>query len=105
MTPYMQVHWMAANLDEARFIGKALLDQRLVACVQIEPGIESLFFWEGKIDSAQEVKVICKTKACHFSAIQAYISQESSYKIPQVVAITIAAGNSSYLDWLEETIY
>ncbi len=100
----MQMHWTAANLEEARRISRALVEKHLVACAHIEPGIESVFFWEGKVDTAQEVKVVFKIKASLFPKIQEYICAECSYSVPEILGVHIDAGNPSYLSWLDETI-
>lgn len=101
---YIQIQWTAANLDEARRIGEMLIEKHLVACVHMEPGVESLFIWEGKIQTAQEVKVTLKTKKKLFGRIQEFISSECSYSVPEILSFPIEALSPDYQTWLKAVI-
>ncbi len=102
MTSHMQIFWTAANIEEARRVSKALVEKHLVACAHIEPGIESIFFWEGKVDTANEVKVVFKTKSGLISKVQEFIRSNCSYSVPEILGVAIDTGNPAYLAWVDE---
>ncbi len=102
MSPYMQIHWTAANREEAERIAQLLVERHLVACVHIEAEVESLFFWNGTIEQAREIKVVCKTRSALFSAIEATIIKECCYEIPEILGFAIDVGLSDYLDWIDK---
>ncbi len=94
------IFWTCRDKQEAKKLVHGLLDQRLIACASIFPEVQSMYRWEGKIEESQEVKVILKTAAKHFNAVQSYIEQHCSYKIPEIVQVDIVKGNPSYLSWV-----
>ena len=96
------VFWTCRDKQEAKKIVHGLLDQRLIACASIFPEVESIYRWEGKVEESQEVKVILKTAAKHFNAIQGYIQEYCSYEIPEIVQINIVQGNPRYLAWVAQ---
>lgn len=99
------IFWTCRDQEEARRIIHGLLDEKLIACASILPMIESIYRWEGKIETSSEAKVILKTTAQHFEAIEGFIKTHCSYEVPEIVQIDIEQGSSSYLDWVtKETI-
>jgi periplasmic divalent cation tolerance protein len=101
-TDTIYIFWTCRNQPEARTIIHALLEQRLIACASLLPGITSIYRWQGKIEEGQEVKVILKTMATHFDTVQSYIRAHCSYEVPEIVQIDIAQGNPHYLSWVAE---
>ena len=91
----------APNKKEARRIARHLISQRLAACVNILPGVDSLFWWQGKIDKAKENILIIKSKKSLISKLISEIKKIHSYKVPEIIALEINAGLSDYLDWIE----
>jgi len=89
-----------ANTEEARRISSALLNQKKVACVNIVPRVSSLFWWQDKIDSAQESLLIVKTKTSLLNEIITLVRQIHSYDVPEIIALPIVGGNQDYLDWI-----
>ncbi len=87
---------------EAKNIINALLKKRLIACANMVSGIESKFWWHGRIDRAKEFVVIMKAKDRDFSAIEKEITRLHSYEVPEIIAIPIVAGSKRYLKWIEE---
>src|SRR5512143_3030267 len=98
----IQVQWTAASLEEARRIARQLVEKRLVACANLIPHVESIYRWKDKIETAEEVKVLLKTKAEHFSAVKTWIEQNSSYEVPEVSKIQFDEISSAYAKWVEE---
>jgi periplasmic divalent cation tolerance protein len=89
-----------ANADEAARLVRALLERRLIACGTILPGVRSLYRWEGKIADEQEVVVLLKTQAARVDAIEVAFGELHPYKVPELLALPVAAGLAKYLDWI-----
>lgn len=104
MTKCIQIQWTCGTIEEARTIAHALIKKRLVACVNIIPSVESIYFWEGRIQTDEEVKVFLKTKASLFEEVRDYIEFHAEYDVPAIVAFSIEEGNPGYLTWLKETL-
>ena len=98
---YFTVYTTFPNLAEAQKIAQHLLEQRLVACANIMAPHQSLYWWQGKIETAQEVAVIFKTRADLFENVAAAIKSLHSYDVPCIVALPIAAGHEPFLEWIE----
>ena|SRR5581483_6771413 len=103
MEQYVEIHWTCANIEEAKRIAKNCVEKKLAACVQIYPEIESIFIWQGKQDSAREVKVVLKTKKALFQKVAEEIKAHASYEVPEIVATPIVEGSPSYLNWVKES--
>ena len=84
-------------------IATALVEQGLAACVNIVPGIQSVYRWQGKIERQEEVLLLIKARADAFSTISARIVELHPYELPEVIAVTIGNGLQPYLDWINET--
>jgi periplasmic divalent cation tolerance protein len=81
-------------------IAKAVVEAGEAACVNILPGVRSIYRWEGKICDDQEILLLIKSTASRFEALRAHIRQLHSYQIPEIIAVPIQAGDSDYLRWL-----
>ncbi|MQY55680.1 MAG: divalent cation tolerance protein CutA [Dehalococcoidia bacterium] len=90
--------------EEAHRIADQLLNQRKAACVNIVPKVDSLFWWQGKLDSAQESLIVIKTKASKLKEITELVKRVHSYEVPEVIALPIVGGNEDYLKWLDTTL-
>lgn len=88
------------SLVEAERIGKAVLERRLGACVNILPGMISHYSWEGKIERGEEVVMIIKTRASLAEAVRAAVKEMHSYTTPAILVLPITGGEPGYLDWL-----
>ncbi|MBF0513305.1 MAG: divalent-cation tolerance protein CutA [Desulfovibrionaceae bacterium] len=99
------VYMTAADDAEAEKIGRALVEARLAACVNMIPGMRAVYWWQGKVESGGETVLIAKTRRSLLDALTAKVRQLHSYQVPCVVALPIAGGNPDFLNWLEkETI-
>lgn len=94
----------AGSQEEARKIAHALVERRLAACVNIVPQIESVYRWQGKVESAREWLLVIKTQAVAFDRICEAIKELHSYDLPECVVVEIAGGEKAYLQWLAENI-
>ena len=100
---FIMVMVMCSSRSEARKMAGSLLTKKLVACANIVDGIESRFWWKGKIDRANETLLIVKTKKANFKKIEAEVKKMHSYEVPEIIAVPIAAGSKDYLDWIEDS--
>ena len=89
-----------SDLAEAERIGRALVGERLVACVNLLPSLRSLYWWEGRIEEATEVILIAKTSAPTMDAVVQRVCSLHSYSTPCVVFLPLVGGNPPYLDWV-----
>ncbi|HEU5452156.1 MAG TPA: divalent-cation tolerance protein CutA [Terriglobales bacterium] len=94
----------AGNHEEAQKIARALVERRLAACVNIVPGIESVYRWQGAVESAQEWLLIVKTTAAAFERVRDAIKELHSYDLPECIAVPIERGSAQYLAWLGESV-
>lgn len=94
----------ASNKKEAQKIASRLVKNKLAACVNIAQGIESLFSWEGKIQKAKESLLIIKSTRAKFPRIVKLIKSLHSYKVPEIIALPIIAGDKPYLGWIDASI-
>lgn len=91
----------AGSEEEARKIAGSLVEGKKAACVNIVPGVDSLFRWEDRLDSARESLLLVKTKASLFPEIVEMVKRMHSYEVPEILALPIIAGSEDYLKWLD----
>jgi periplasmic divalent cation tolerance protein len=99
-TEVIVVFMTAANNAEALRLAEMLVGERLAACVQILPEMESVYRWQGQIERQKEVLLIAKTLASKFEALEREVRALHSYETPEIVALPLAAGSPAYLAWL-----
>jgi periplasmic divalent cation tolerance protein len=87
--------------EEAWRLAQAILEKHLAACVNILPGVESHYWWEGKLESAPEVLLLIKSSAEQFEALAALVSEKHSYKCPEIVAVAPQEIAPTYRAWWE----
>ena len=84
----------------AEKIARALVDQKLAACVNILAGAQSIYRWDGVVETAEEVPLLIKTRADIYSEVEAAIKELHPYELPEIVALPVAQGSREYLEWL-----
>jgi periplasmic divalent cation tolerance protein len=94
----------AGSEDEARKIARELVERRLAACVNIIPQIESIYRWQGNVESAQEWLLLIKTTAERFAAVRDAIRELHSYELPECIAIKVEDGSEEYLKWIADAV-
>lgn len=90
----------ASNGEEATRLADLLIGAHLAACVQILPEMESVYRWQGNIERQSEILLIAKTTAAKFAELERQVRALHSYETPEIVAITLAAASTPYLQWL-----
>jgi periplasmic divalent cation tolerance protein len=91
-----------ASVDEAVALIRALLERRLIACGNIVPGVRSIYRWEGKVADEREVIVLLKTRAVRLNALEMAFGELHPYKVPELLALPVAAGLHKYLEWIDD---
>ena|SRR6266851_1968523 len=104
MTDKRIVLTTAGSEEEARKIARHLVENRLAACVNIIPQIESIYRWQGKVDSSREWLLLVKTTDERFPAVRDAIRELHTYELPECVVLNIEDGSSEYLQWLTGSV-
>ena len=90
-----------SNEEEAVRLAEALVGENLAACVNILPGLVSVYRWQGKVETAAEHLLLIKSTQHRFADLESRIRQLHSYDTPEIVALSICAGSEKYLNWLQ----
>jgi periplasmic divalent cation tolerance protein len=104
MTDAIQVITTTGTKADAGKIARALLEERLAACVQIVGPITSSYWWDGEIEQAEEWLCLIKSSADRFEQLEQAIRAVHPYDVPEILAVPVAAGNADYLAWLREEL-
>jgi periplasmic divalent cation tolerance protein len=96
------VYITCKDRDEALRIGKSLLEARLVACINVIDGMSSMYWWEGRIESAEECILFAKTTTEKQEALVKRVKELHGYSVPCVVFWPLSGGNPDYLDWIRK---
>jgi len=95
------VYITAGSLDEAKTIGRTLVEENLAACANVLPSMTSVYRWQGAVEEAEEVVLIAKTRDTLVTPLSERVAALHSYDCPCVVAMPIVDGHPDYLDWIE----
>jgi periplasmic divalent cation tolerance protein len=91
------------NRRVAEAIGRALVEERLVACANVVPGLTSIYRWQGRICRDAEVLVLLKTRRPRFGALSRRVRELHPYSVPEIIALPVALGAATYLAWIAES--
>ena len=91
------------DVRQARSIARALVGERLAACVNVVPGLTSIYRWKGKVEEAREALLLVKSTSARAKRLEARVKALHSYEVPEVVTLKIAGGSADYLRWLRES--
>jgi periplasmic divalent cation tolerance protein len=95
---------VAKSLEDAEFIARELVERRLAACVNVVPGVASVYRWRGDVERSEEVLLVMKTSAERFEALREALLKLHTYELPELIALEVKAGHAPYLAWLEESL-
>ena len=101
---YYQVTTTTDDQDAAAALARAAVEARLAACAQVAGPITSTYWWQEKIDTAQEWTVSLKTTAEAYAALEALIRDRHSYDVPEIIRTPLTGGNPAYLDWISAEV-
>jgi periplasmic divalent cation tolerance protein len=93
-----------ATREDAERIARALVERRLCACVNIVPGVTSLYSWKGAVQADEELLLVIKTTREAVDSLKSTLVEMHPYEVPELVAVDIAEGHAAYLDWLRESV-
>jgi periplasmic divalent cation tolerance protein len=90
------------SAEAAAEMARKLVEERACACVNIVPGVRSIYRWDGKISDDAEVLCVIKTRRAKFEPLRARIAELHSYDVPEIIALPVERGHAPYLDWLAD---
>lgn len=85
-------------------LGRHLVAERLAACVNLVPGLTSIYRWQGKVQQDAELLLVIKTRQDRFNALSAAIRARHPYELPEIIAVPLSDGLPAYLDWLNQSL-
>jgi periplasmic divalent cation tolerance protein len=88
------------NAEVARHLARALVEERFAACVNLVPGLTSIYRWQGQIEESTEVLLLIKTTRERLAALEARLSALHPYELPELIVVEIDSGLTHYLDWV-----
>lgn len=103
MTDISVILVTAGSGEEASKIARTLVEEKLVACVNIVPRIRSIYWWQGEVCDEEEVLMIMKSPTSNFPSIQNRVRELHSYEVPEIITFPIAQGLPEYLNWVMES--
>jgi periplasmic divalent cation tolerance protein len=92
------------DADTARRIGAALVEEKLAACVNLIPGIESIYRWKGAVETSAEVLALIKSTTWKYQLLEARILELHPYEVPEIISLRIDAGHLEYLRWIDQSV-
>lgn len=104
MNDIIQVVTTVDTRDKAQDLAQRLVKLRLAACVQIDGPLESVYRWEGKIDTSSEWRLTIKTRRGVYNEVEDAIRGWHDYEVPEILAIPVVTGSEKYVAWLNEQV-
>ncbi len=104
MLGFLMVFCTCSSESAAVSLANQLIERRLAACINILPAVQSIYRWEGKVESAAEFLLLIKTTEERFAALRDAITELHSYETPEVIGVPIAYGADKYLAWIRENV-
>jgi len=91
------------DIEKARSAARKLVEEKCAACANLVPGIESIYRWQGQVETSAEVLVIFKTTIAHYQMFESRVCELHGYEVPEILALRVSDGLQSYLRWVEES--
>jgi periplasmic divalent cation tolerance protein len=104
MTDKIVVFSTCGSADEALRVGRALVEAKVAACVNVVPGVQSIYEWQGTIENAAEWLLVIKSRRDLFPQLMAELRRVHSYEVPEAIAIPIEDGLPEYLRWMDSVL-
>jgi len=104
MSPARLVLTTVANPEEAAILGGALVEEHLAACATLIPAVQSIYRWQGAVESATETMLLIKTGPEQLDALEARLHELHSYEVPEFLVLDVDAASQPYLDWMKENL-
>ena len=104
MSDTIVVHTTFEEKEEALTLARILLEKRLIACVHIESPVDSLYWWKGAIEQAQEYRLVMKSSKVLWEELQQQIQKHHPYDVPEIIALPVFAMSKDYQKWLNEEL-
>lgn len=99
--PAILAYITAPDRVEALRIGRALLEARLAACINLLDGMHTVYWWKGVLEEGRECVLLVKSRVDHKAAITAMVKELHKYEVPCIVFLPLDGGNPDYLSWIE----
>ena len=96
----IRVVFISMSRDEAKKFGRTIVEERLAACVNIVPQIDSYFWWNGEVQSDQESLMILKTTEAKIDKLIKFVKENHPYDIPEIITLPVAEGLPDYINWI-----
>lgn len=93
-----------SNADEAALIARTLVEERLAACASLIPAVESVYHWEGQIETSTEALLLLKTGLDQLAALESRLRELHSYQVPEFLVLDVESGSHPYLEWLHASL-
>ena len=100
--PLRVVLLTAPDAATAERLARALVEERLAACVNLVPGVRSVYRWQGQVEDASEVLLVVKTRADRGAALALRVRELHPYALPEVLELAVSGGGAEYLDWVRK---
>ena len=94
-----------ASAEEGAAIARALVEERLAACVNLVRGVRSFFFWDGRLQEEDEVLLLVKTRRERYQELERRLRALHSYTVPEILALAVEAGSPAYTAWVRESVH
>lgn len=93
-----------SSIEEARFFSEAAVAEHLAACVNLFPGVESIYRWNNAVERSQEVSGVVKTTEARLEELEKRYRELHSYEVPEFLVIPVMGGGADYLNWLTDSV-
>jgi periplasmic divalent cation tolerance protein len=104
MTDKIVVLSTCGSVEEAEKIARLLVERQLAACVNVLAGLQSIYRWEGAVESAAEWLLVIKSSRARFDELRVALEAAHSYKVPEILALPVVEGSQNYLNWLDASL-
>ncbi|CAL9100553.1 unnamed protein product [Musa textilis] len=103
IVPSIVVYVTVPNKEAGMKLAESIIKEKLAACVNRVPGIESVYWWDGKVERDAEELLIIKTRESLLGALTQHVKSNHEYDVPEVIALPITGGNEKYLQWIKDS--